>query len=131
MIPIVHREKPHRYRLETSKCKKCHVTFPTPRLVCVECGSQYLETVTLPKQGKILTYTVIRVAPKQFVDQQPYAVCIATLEDGTKHTAQLVDVDVNNIKVGMQVRLVFRLIQSDGKKGVLAYGHKFVPVLEW
>ena len=100
------REYPRRYRLEAGKCKKCgKIVFPT-RLVCPKCGAREFETEILPDTGKVLTYTVIRVAPSQFTDQAPYAVAITELTNGVKLMAQLVDCDVDNIKVGMKLKVV-------------------------
>ncbi len=121
------REYPRRYRLEAGKCKKCgKIVFPT-RLVCPKCGARDFGTEILPDTGKVLTYTVIRVAPSQFTDQAPYAIAIAELTNGVKLMAQLVDCDVDNIKVGMEVRIEFRRVQTDDHHGVLSYGYKFVP----
>ncbi len=121
------REYPRRYRLEAGKCKKCgKIVFPT-RLVCPKCGAREFETEILPDTGKVLTYTVIRVAPSQFTDQAPYAVVITELTNGVKLMAQLVDCDVDNIKVGMEVRIEFRRVQTDDHHGILSYGYKFVP----
>ncbi len=121
------REYPHRYRLESGKCKKCGaIVFPR-RLVCPECGHREFEKVILPDTGKVVSYTIIRVPPSQFGDQAPYALAIAELTNGVKLMAQIVDVDPEKIKVGMDVRIEFRRVQTDDHHGVLSYGYKFVP----
>lgn len=128
MFPArIHREKPHRYRFEAGKCTKCgKIVFPF-RLICPKCGHREFDTVKLPDTGKIVSYTVIRVAPSQFTDQQPYALGIAELGDDVKVLAQIADCDVDDIKVGMEVKVEFRRIQTDGTHGVLSYAYKFVP----
>jgi uncharacterized OB-fold protein len=40
---------------------------------------------------------------------------------------QMTDVDVEEVKIGMEVRIEFRRIQTEGSHGVLSYGYKFVP----
>ncbi len=121
------REYPRRYRLEAGKCKKCgKILFPA-RLICPKCGAREFETEMLPDTGKVLTFTVIRTAPSQFTDIAPYAIAIAELTNGVKLTAQLVDCDVNTVKVGMEVRIEFRRVQTDAYSGILSYGYKFVP----
>jgi uncharacterized OB-fold protein len=52
---------------------------------------------------------------------------IAELDDGVKLTAQVVDCDFAELKVGMRVRLEFRKISEDGNAGAIHYGYKFVP----
>ena len=121
------REYPHRYRREASKFTKSGKTYHPKRLVDPETGDTEQTTVILPDEGKIVTYTVIRVAPSQWGDLSPYGLAIVELTDGTKVFGQLTDCDVEKIEIGMEVRLEFRRIQSEGHHGVLSYGHKFVP----
>jgi hypothetical protein len=121
------REIPQRYRLEANKCKGCgKINFP-PRLICNACHSQDMEETKLADTGKVLTYTIIRVPPHQFVDQAPYAVGIVKLDDGVKITGQIVDCDFEDIKVGLDVKVEFRKIYDVGESGILCYGYKFVP----
>ena len=122
------REVPQRYRLEANKCASCGKIYFPPRLVCTACRSREFQPVTLSDRGKILTYTVIRVAPSQFTDQAPYAVGIVELNDGVRLTAQIVDCDLDTLAIGQDVRLEFRRIQADGDAGILCYGYKCVPV---
>lgn len=121
------REIPQRYRLEAGKCQQCgFVCFP-PRVVCPRCGSRKFAATKLAEAGKLLTYTIIRVAPGPFCDQSPYAVGIAELDDGVRLTAQVVDCDFDALKVGLRVRTEFRKVSEDGEAGIIHYGYKFVP----
>lgn len=121
------REYPQRYRLEASKFKKSGKTYFPPRDIDPETGETDPEIVRLPETGKLVTYTVIRVAPNQWGDLSPYAIGIAELTDGTRIMAQMTDCDVEEVKIGMEVRIEFRRLQSEGHDGVLNYGYKFVP----
>jgi len=121
------REYPQRYRLEASKFKKSGKTYFPPRTVDPETGDTEQEMVILPDTGKVITYTVIRTAPSQWTDIAPYALAIAELTDGTRLMAQVVDCDVNDVKIGMEVRIEFRRVQTESHHGVLSYGYKFVP----
>jgi uncharacterized OB-fold protein len=121
------REIPQRYRLEAKKCKNCgYVSFP-PRLICPKCKNREFEDTKLAEKGKVLTFTVIRVPPGQFVDQAPYAVGIVELDDGVKLTGQIVDCDFEDLKIGERVKIEFRKIFDAGQAGILCYGYKFVP----
>jgi len=120
------REIPQRYRLEANKCSKCGIKFFPPRLICPECKNRELEKAKIAETGKIITYTIIRVPPHQFVDQAPYAVGIVELDDGVKLTAQIVDCDFEDLKIGQKVRIEFRKIFDEGESGILCYGYKFV-----
>lgn len=121
-----HRETPQRFRLEASKCEKCgHVNFP-PRLVCPECKEKKFTTVVLSNEGKIVTFTVVRVAADRFSKEVPMAVGIIEVDHGVRLTAQIADVEPEELAIGQKVRLVFRRIQEDGKAGILCYGYKAV-----
>lgn len=121
------REYPQRYRLEATRFKKSGKTYFPPRSIDPVNGDTEFEKVNLPDTGKIVTYTVIRVAPGQWGDQSPYALAIVELTDGTLLTAQVTDCDVDKVKIGMEVRIEFRRIQTEDHHGVLSYGYKFVP----
>ena len=121
------REIPQRYRLEANKCKNCGIILFPPRLVCPECNKREFEETRLAERGKVVTYTIIRVPPHQFVDQAPYAVGIVELDDGVKLTGQIVDCDFEDLKIGQRVKIEFRKIFDEGEAGILCYGYKFVP----
>jgi uncharacterized OB-fold protein len=121
------REIPQRYRLEAGKCKNCgYVAFP-PRLVCPRCQSRLFEPITLADAGKVITYTVIRVPPRPFADQAPYAVGIIELDDRVRLMGQIVDCNFEDLKIGMIVKIEFRMVYQEGEAGVIYYGYKFVP----
>lgn len=121
-----HREIPQRYRLEAGKCGKCgFIAFP-PRLVCPECHGRKFTNVKLSDQGKLLSFTVVRVASDKFSKETPFPVGIVELNDGVRVTAQIADAEADELQIGQAVKLVFRKIQEDGRAGILCYGYKAV-----
>jgi uncharacterized OB-fold protein len=126
--PKYFREIPQRYRLEAGKCKKCGQVYFPPRLICPECKSKQFEMIKLNPEGKLLTYTIIRVASDKFSIQAPYAVGIVELNDGVKLTTQIADVNFDKIKIGMKLKLVFRKIQDEGAAGLHCYGYKAIVI---
>jgi uncharacterized OB-fold protein len=122
------REIPQRYRLEAGRCVSCGEIYFPPRLTCTRCKSRKFETVKLPEEGQLLTFTVIRVGPSQFADQTPYAVGIVELDGGVKITAQIADCEFDKLAVGQRLRIEFRKLQKQGEAGILCYGYKCVPV---
>ncbi len=123
-----HREKPQRYRLEAGKCVKCGKVYFPPRLVCPKCRNRKFRTVNLAEEGKLLTYTVIRVASDKFSKETPFVVGIVEIGEGVRLTTQMTDVDIDKLKIGQKVKIVFRKIQDDGKAGIHCYGYKAVAV---
>jgi len=121
------REIPQRYRLEAGKCTSCGEIYFPPRLICPKCKSRQFRPVRLADEGRIITYTVIRVGPSQFADQTPYAVAVVELEDGVRITSQIADCDFTQLAIGQKVRIEFRRLQKQGDAGILCYGYKCVP----
>lgn len=79
-----------------------------------------MEEVSLPEGGVVLTFTTIHAAPSGF--EPPYNVAIIELKDKTRVCAQVVD---KNIKVGDNVKAVFRKIFEKDKNHPVNYGLKF------
>jgi uncharacterized OB-fold protein len=123
----VWREQNKRYRYEAGKCAGCGKIYFPARLICESCKSREFTTVTLPREGKILTYSVVHVAPSQFKTQAPYAIGVIELANSVRLTAQIVDIKSEDLKIGLPVKLEFRKVQEVGDSGVLCYGYKAVP----
>ena len=122
------REQKRRYRNEACRCSKCARMHYPPVRVCTACGSRELETVRIAETGKVLTHTAIHVAPPGFTAHVPYVVAVIEMDDGTRIMAQIADVEPEEVKSGIKVRLEFRKIRQEGRSGVICYGHKAVPV---
>ncbi|MEE4273282.1 MAG: Zn-ribbon domain-containing OB-fold protein [Thermoanaerobaculales bacterium] len=121
------REFPQRYRLEAEKCTGCGKIHYPPRLVCSQCGARDFTPVVLPRDGKVVTFTIVRVPPAGFTEQTPLPIALVELDNGVRLMVQIGDVeDPESIEIGMPVRLEFRRVSSDGEAGVIFYGHKAV-----
>jgi len=126
-VPRHWREIPQRYRLEAGKCKECNnISFPE-RIICPECGSTDIEIVKLSGKGKLVTFTIIRIAPDGFIDQAPYAVGIIELDEGIRVMGQITDCEPEKLKTEDKLVTQFRRIREEGKTGIIMYGFKFVP----
>ena len=121
------REFPQRYRLEAAKCETCGKIHYPPRVACSKCGGTTFENITLPRQGKVVTFTIVRVPPAGFTEQTPLPIAIVELMDGVRIMVQIGDLaDPSELEIGMPVRLEFRRISWDGEAGLIFYGHKAV-----
>ena len=120
------REQPQRYRLEAAKNPSTGEIFYPPKRVHPSLAGVEPETVTLPREGTIVTFTVIHVPPAGF--DAPLVVALVELTNGVRLMVQVADIaDSADVSIGMAVELQFRRIQSDGEAGVILYGHKAVP----
>lgn len=122
------REIPQRYNLLGNQCTICNKIYFPPRETCPECrrkSYKKMKELKLSGKGKIITYTIINVAPDAFEKQAPYPMAIIELDEGPRITAQIVDCKNDEVKIGMKVQSTFRKIQQDGKIGAIYYGYKF------
>ncbi|MEM3566257.1 MAG: Zn-ribbon domain-containing OB-fold protein [Candidatus Bathyarchaeia archaeon] len=94
-------------KLLGGKCQKCGKIHLPPRPLCDKCLSTEFEWTEMPTTGKLLTYTIIHVAPTQFQNMAPYAVGIIQLENGVKIPGMIKNTPLDKIKVGMTLKMGF------------------------
>jgi len=88
-----------------AKCQNCGKLMLPPRPMCTQCYSEKLEWIELSKRGRLLTYTIIHVAPPQFQHLIPYAVGIVELDKGLKLPGMIKNIDFDKIKIGMELEI--------------------------
>ena len=117
------RETAGRYNLIGAKCGNCGKVFFPKRSICPECRRASvgkMDAYKLKDEGVVFTYSVIHEAPFENNSIKPYAVAMIKTDDDVLITAQLVDVDIGKIEIGMRVRAVLRKIGEEGPDGVIA-----------
>jgi uncharacterized OB-fold protein len=124
------REIPQRYNLIGNKCSSCNKTFFPPKEACPFCRRKSIgkmKDLILKGYGEIITYSIIYTSTENFQNQVPYIIAIIRLDEGPNITAQIVDCEISDVKIGMRVEKSFRKIQEDGYTGAIYYGYKFKP----
>jgi uncharacterized OB-fold protein len=99
-------------KLMAGKCTKCGKIHLPPRPLCDNCYSQTFTWTPMPTQGKLVTYTVIHVAPEQFQHLAPYAVGIIQLPNGSKLPGMITNVPHDQLKIGMNLTINFTTCQN-------------------
>ena len=128
-IPRHWRLRKQRYSLTGEVCPHCEAKLFPPRDVCPECGGEARTLYNFSGRGEVYSYTTIYEPPAGFEDNVPYTVALIKLEEGPLVTAQLTDVDPQEVSIGIPVEMVTRRLRSDGdERGLLVYGYKFRPV---
>jgi hypothetical protein len=79
--------------------------------------------------GEIYSFTTLFDVPQGFESYSPYSVALIKLDEGPLLSAQLTDVDPEDIRIGMRVEMVTRKLSEQGDTGLILYGYKFRPVL--
>ena len=92
-------------KLMAGKCTHCGKIHLPPRPLCDKCFSQEFTWVEVTPKGKLLTYTIIHIAPQQFQDMTPYAVGIIQLENGAKLPGMITG--TKQLQIGMDLTVDF------------------------
>jgi uncharacterized OB-fold protein len=109
------------------RCRTCGtVYFPAPE-VCARCQGQDLEPADLSGRGTVYTYTVVRQSTPEF--RTPYVLVYVDLPEGVRVLGQLVDCEVEAVRVGMPVEVVFQEVGKD-PQGRPVVGWRFRPAAE-
>ncbi len=89
-------------RLMIGACTSCGEPHYYPRPICPHCGSDRTELRQASGRGTIYTYSVMRRAPV------PYAIAFVTLAEGVTMMTNIVDCDLDAIRIGQHVKVVFK-----------------------
>jgi uncharacterized OB-fold protein len=89
-------------KLMIGKCAACGEAHYYPRAICPFCFSDQTRLEEASGEGTIYTYSVMRRA------QVPYAIAYVTLAEGPTMMTNIVDCDLDRIRIGQKVRLVFK-----------------------
>lgn len=123
------RTRHQRYTLEGEVCPDCHKAIFPPRDVCPHCSEAAGPIHTMSGRGEVFSYSKMYNAPEGFEGQRPYTVALVKLEEGPLVTAQLTDIDDDNVEIGMKVEMVTRKLSEEGDDGEILYGYKFRPLM--
>ncbi|MGB1252405.1 MAG: Zn-ribbon domain-containing OB-fold protein [Candidatus Promineifilaceae bacterium] len=123
------RVNQQRYQLMGEECPSCSVKIFPPRDVCLECSAPAKELFELQGLGEVYSYSTVYNAPAGFGYAVPYTVALVKLNEGPIVTAQLTDMDIDEVQIGMPVEMVTRKLRTDGDEGMIMYGYKFRPIL--
>ena len=94
-------------KLMAGKCLKCGKIHLPPRPLCDNCYSTEFQWVEISGKGKLLTYSVIHMAPPQFQSLTPYTVGIIELEGGLKISGMIQNLKQEQLKIGMPLTVDF------------------------
>ena len=130
-VPRHWRLKQQRYGLVGEVCPHCEGKIFPPRDVCPHCGGEAKTPFSFSGKGEVFSYTIMQDAPTGVESGLPYTVALVKLEEGPVVTAQLTDVESDQVHIGMPVEMVTRKLRTDdGNKGIIVYGYKFRPVMQ-
>lgn len=89
-------------KLVYKKCRSCGEPHHYPRALCPFCFSDRTRWQECSGHGTIYSFSVMRRAPV------PYALAYVTLAEGPTMLTNIVDCDLDAIRIGQAVALVFK-----------------------
>ena len=90
-------------RLLIKRCAACGELHFYPRAICPFCFSDRTEWRPAAGRGTIYTYSVMRRGVPV-----SYAIAYVTLDEGVTMLTNIVDCDLDGIRIGLKVRVVFK-----------------------
>jgi len=111
--PYWEATKNHELKLPRSKTN--NKFFFYPRAVSpYDDMSQDIEWVNASGRGKVWTYSIHNMGPtKAYKGDPPYVVALVELDEGVKMMTNIVDCDPQDVKIVMEVEVVFDDITED------------------
>ena len=88
-------------RLVIKRCQSCGEAHYYPRPLCPFCFSDATEWQPSAGMGTIYSFSVMRRA------DVPYAIAYVTLDEGPSMMTNLVDCDLDALRIGQRVKVVF------------------------
>lgn len=102
------------HRLLIQRCTRCDTLQSPGRFACTECGSDALEWVESTGRGTVFTYVIMHQKyHPAFENDIPYNVAVIELEEGPRLVSNVVDVEPEEIEVGMDVDVMFEPITDE------------------
>jgi len=108
-----------------TRCKETGKIYFPPQVDCPDAPGSEVEWVEMPREGELLTWTVIYTKPYSFSHYPDYTVGIARFPNGVNVLAWVRESDPSRLRVGMKVRL--EVVKRE-PEGYLTY--ELVPVEE-
>ncbi|MBI3000985.1 MAG: Zn-ribbon domain-containing OB-fold protein [Deltaproteobacteria bacterium] len=104
-------------KLLLQKCKECGKLQFFPRAACVGCFSGDLEWVAASGKGKLHSFTWVRV-PRNPAFKEEVPICYANiiLDEGVIMESRIVGKDLQTVKTGAKVKVVFQETADPGIK---------------
>jgi len=95
-------------RLLVQRCNACgHHQF-YPRLLCTACSSTDVGWQQASGTGRVRSYTIIRrPVTEAYAADVPYVVALIELAEGPTMMSNVVDCDVDHVRIGMPVGVRF------------------------
>ena len=103
------------HKLVIQKCGACEKYLQPPRPMCPQCHSMdTLEWVPSTGKGHVYSYIIYTTDRMAYpAIKLPYAVVLVEMEEGVRIVSNTVDIDTEEIHIGMPVEVTFVDVDKD------------------
>ncbi len=98
--------------LRIQRCGSCKALRHPPGPACPACGALEPEYVVASGLGEVYSY-VVHHHPPVPGKELPFVVALVELEEGVRLLAELVDVPVSEVRIGLPVRVYFVTVDDE------------------
>ncbi|MFH1775187.1 MAG: OB-fold domain-containing protein [Chloroflexota bacterium] len=119
------RDRKSGLALNGSKCRQCGTAQYPPQRICVKCQAKddFDYYSFADKKGKIATFSLDNLAVSL---DSPTVICAVDLDGGGRIMCDLIDRDIEEVRVGLPVEMTFRRLRKVG--GISDYWWKCKPI---
>lgn len=94
-------------RFQLQRCNECDTVLWFPRRHCPSCWTENVSTFEASGKGVVYSFTVIRKGAMAYKESGPFVIAYVELAEGPRVMTNIVDCDVETVKVGMPVEVVW------------------------
>lgn len=94
-------------RFQLQRCNECDTVLWFPRRHCPSCWTENVSTFDASGKGVVYSFTVIRKGAMAYKESGPFVIAYVELAEGPRVMTNIVDCDVETVKVGMHVEVVW------------------------
>lgn len=107
--------------LSVPTCRSCGLVFWYPRGLCPECGSLDIEWAHASGGGTIYSFSVTRNGQGVWKNIAPYVLAYVELDEGIRILTNIVNCEVDSVRVGQRVRVVWDQCDVSAESGPAIY----------
>ena len=89
------------------KCDNCSAIIWYPRAFCPECSGTAISWIAASGKGTIYSFSITRKGGGVWAERSPYVIAYVELEEGPRVLTNIVGCPVDDVSIGMSVRVVF------------------------
>jgi uncharacterized OB-fold protein len=101
------------------KCKQCGQVFFPIRDWCLNCSSRELERISLGRNGKLYSFTIVHMPSEHF--EPPYAVGWIELAEGIRIFSQIRGWQEHPLAIGMDLEMAVEKLWDEEEREVIGY----------